>query len=486
MSTNKAARPTQRRVRVAIIGAGSAGLSARREVAKVTDDYVVIDDGPLGTTCARVGCMPSKVLIQVANDFHRRGAFAEEGIAGAESLSLDSVAVMHHVRKLRDRFVRGVMGSMEQWRETSLLRGRAVFSGASRLTVTTSDGDVVVDAERVIIATGSSPVLPQPWRGVQHLLFDSDGVFELAELPKSAAVIGLGVIGLELGQALSRLGVEVRGFSRSKRLGGLTDPGLQDEALTVIRDEFAVTLGGVDGLVERDGQLVVIADGEEHVVERGLFAAGRRPNVAGLQLQNAGIPVTARGLPTFDSGTFRLGDAPVYFVGDVNASRPILHEASDQGRIAGFNAVRDADQCFRKRTLLGITFSDPNIAVVGASYADVVASGVPFVVGKVSYRGQGRAIVKLKEKGALHVYVADDDGRLLGAEMIAPDGEHLAHLLSWAMATKLTVFDTLSLPFYHPVVEEGVRTALRDAARQVRRSRPDLEVLRCQDPPAGG
>lgn len=98
---------------VVIIGAGTAGLSARKVVSKYTQNYVVIDDGILGTTCARVGCMPSKAFIQVANDFHRRNSFQEIGIAGSEVLKVDSEKVMSHTRKLRDRFVRSVLNGMK-------------------------------------------------------------------------------------------------------------------------------------------------------------------------------------------------------------------------------------------------------------------------------------------------------------------------------------------------------------------------------------
>ena len=109
---------------VAIIGAGTAGLTARKEVAKVTDNYIVIDDGPLGTTCARVGCMPSKVLIQAANDFHRRHSLETEGIYG--ELKIDRAKTMEHVRSLRDRFVRGVKSSLPQW-ENKLVRKQASY-----------------------------------------------------------------------------------------------------------------------------------------------------------------------------------------------------------------------------------------------------------------------------------------------------------------------------------------------------------------------
>jgi dihydrolipoamide dehydrogenase len=105
-----------KKVKVAILGAGSAGLSARSEVAKVTDSYLVADPGPLGTTCARVGCMPSKVFVQIARDFHRRNSFGRQGIRGAEHLFVDPEAALTHVRQLRDRFVDAVLEDMESWR----------------------------------------------------------------------------------------------------------------------------------------------------------------------------------------------------------------------------------------------------------------------------------------------------------------------------------------------------------------------------------
>jgi dihydrolipoamide dehydrogenase len=124
-----------KKVKVAIIGAGSGGLSARREVQKKTDDYVVIDGGTLGTTCARVGCMPSKVLIQVAEDFNRRKKYEEEGISGGGELSINSSKVMTHVRKLRDRFVRGVIGGMDSWGESNFIAEYATFVDANTLQV---------------------------------------------------------------------------------------------------------------------------------------------------------------------------------------------------------------------------------------------------------------------------------------------------------------------------------------------------------------
>lgn len=466
---------------VAIIGAGTAGLSARREVEKITKNYVVIDDGVLGTTCARVGCMPSKVLIQVANDFHRRHQLEEMGIKLEGKITVDHSRVMNHVRELRDRFVRGVMNSMDEWTENHLIRKRARFIDQNTLDL----GDEKIKAKSIIIGTGSKPILPEEWKPYSKYLFTTDDFFEMKVLPRKVGVIGLGVIGLELGQALSRLGIEVVGFSSKKALGGLSDPELQEYTASKFEQEFPIHYGRSSVVGEKDGEILIQSGEEVVAVEKVFLTMGRSPRISDLDLNSIGVVVDEKGLPEIDKNTFQIPGTRLFVAGDSTGDRAILHEAADEGRIAGYNAVRAESECFRRRETLTFTFSDPNIAIVGKSYQELRNQGLSFVTGKVSYEGQGRAIVKLKEKGALHVYGDKQSGKILGAELFAPDGEHLAHLLAWVMNLNLSVFDVLSLPFYHPVVEEGLRTAIRSLARQVEKEAPPLEVLRCEDPPAG-
>lgn len=461
---------------VVIIGAGTAGLAARREVAKKTDNYIVVDSGPLGTTCARVGCMPSKVLIQVANDYHRRHQFAEMGIHGAGDLTIDTKEVMVHVRKLRDRFVRAVMGDMNSWTDKHLVRKRAKFISEHELDL---DGERV-HAKRVIIAAGSRPVIPQAWLQYKHHFIDTDQFFELEDLPKRVAVIGLGVIGLELGQALNRLGVEVIAIGNTPSLGGLTDPKIQEYALKTFSKEIKISLAGAD-IVSGDANGVVIKSGDQtFTVDKVLLSMGRRPNLDNLGLENLKLEWTERKIPVFDDATFNVKGTDLYIAGDINADRPILHEAADQGRVAGYNAVREKDQCFVRRLPLGITFTYPNIASVGKNFESL--KNRDLAIGEVSYEGQGRAIVMLQEKGLVRIYADRSTGKLLGAEIFAPHGEHLAHLLSWAMSLNLTAQEALSLPFYHPVLEEGLRTALRSIVTQLH-ARPEMELFRCDDFP---
>jgi dihydrolipoamide dehydrogenase len=462
-----------RKVDVAIIGAGSAGLSARREVAKKTDNYVVIDDGILGTTCARVGCMPSKVLIQVAQDFDRRFKLAEQGIHGGENLTLDRKQVMAHVRKLRDRFVRAVMGGMDSWMDdTHFIAKRAHFIDDHVLDL----GDEKIHAEKIIIATGSRPIIPKELENHRDFILTTDFLFEEKELPKKMAVIGLGVIGIELGQALHRLGIDVIGIARRRIIAGVSDPKLSDYVTSKFSEQMNISYEGIEECHERKDKLIIKTGGKDYEVDKVLVTAGRTPNVTGMGLENLGLDLSYKGIPQYDMGTFALKEKDhIYIVGDVNGLRPILHEASDQGKTAGFNAVNGKTP-FIHRTPIEITFSDPNIAAVGCRYEDLKNQGADFAIGEVSFEGQGRSIVKLKEIGMLRVYGDKKSGKLLGAELMAPDGEHLAHLLSWAISQEMTVNQVLSLPFYHPVVEEGLRTALRDLRDKVEETPPPIEI----------
>lgn len=461
-----------RRVDVAIIGAGSAGLSARSEVAKKTDNYVVIDDGILGTTCARIGCMPSKVLIQVATDFERRHKLAEEGILGGDKLTIDRKIVMQHVRKLRDRFVRAVMGGMENWMdEAHFLKKRARFIDAHTLDL----GDEIIRADKIIIATGSHPIIPKELAPHKDFLMTTDYLFEEKDLPQSMAIVGLGVIGIELGQALHRLGIDVVGIARRKLIAGVTDPEVLAYVTKKFSEQMTISYQGIEKCHEHNNQLYITTDGKEYKVDKVLVTAGRAPNIKGLGIENLNCELN-NNIPEFHLGTMALKDHDhIFLVGDVNGLRPILHEASDQGKIAGFNAVNSKTD-FKHRVPIEITFSDPNIAAVGMRYEDLKNSGFNFAVGEVSFEGQGRSIVKLKEIGLLRVYGDVESGKLLGAELFAPDGEHLAHLISWAIANDMTVNELLSLPFYHPVIEEGLRTALRDLRSKVKELPPPIEI----------
>ena len=454
-----------REVDVAILGAGSAGLFALSQVKRETDNYVLINGGELGTTCARVGCMPSKVLIQVAEDFHRKSIFDREGIDGAEELSVDVPASMEHVQDLRDVFVDKTLGVTDEMDDTHLIDGYAKFIANDTIEV---NGEQI-KAKSIIIATGSTPVVPAAWGEFKDHIITTDDFFELENLPASMAVIGLGSIGLEIGQSLQRLGVAVTGVDQLGNVAKLEDEKVNEMALTVLGREMPLWLGQPAALEKVDGGVRVTAGENQVIVDKVLASLGRKPNLKNLNLDATDIVLDEAGIPVFDPLTMQIGDLPIFIAGDVNADRPILHEAGREGRIAGCNAMHVVGNApverFKRKVPLGITFCDPNIAAVGSQLSEIEQEKI--VIGEIQFAPVGRALIIGKNRGLLRLYVQKSDGLLLGASMCCVKAENLAHLISWSIQQGMTIFDILKMPFYHPVIEEALQAALYHALSQL-------------------
>jgi len=464
----------QREVDIAIIGAGSAGLSAWHAARKHSDSVVLIEGGEYGTTCARVGCMPSKLLIAAAEAAHQARDAGGFGIK-VSGVEVDGAAVMARVKQERDGFVSRVLESMKRIPEEDRLTGHARFEDPNTLIV----GDHRrVTARTVVIATGSRPSWPGMFDAAGDRLITNDDVFDWDDLPEAVAVFGPGVIGLELGQALHRLGVRLRVFGVGGALGPFKDAAVRDSAEATFNEEFYTDPDARVERIERDGDAVVITfverDSGETLTERFdylLAATGRRPNVDRLGLENAGLALDDKGVPHFNRFTLQCrnaddGPSHVFIAGDVNQELPLLHEATSEGRIAGDNAGRFPElRAGRRSAPLAIVFTEPQMATVGEGYAELekrLGGCDCLAVGEASFEDQGRAVVMRQNRGLMRLYGEHGSGQFLGAELFGPRVEHMAHLLAWALEQKLSVSEMLAMPWYHPVLEEGLRGGLRD------------------------
>lgn len=462
-----------RKARIVILGAGTAGLTALKEAQRYTDEVLLINDGPYGTTCARVGCMPSKALIEVAHAYAQRKWLGGVGVRGTSELDVDLAAVMAHVRTLRDRFTAGAIRLAESPGERSI-RGKPRFLDAQTLEV---NGERI-HADAVIIATGTRPIVPEPWRAAGDRLVTSDTIFEMVSPGHRVGVVGLGPIGVEMGQAFAMLGCEVHAFTQGSTIAALSDPDVNASLLDVLGEQMAITTGATVE-VRTDKNDVVLDDGTDAThVDWVLASLGRRPNIEGLALDTLGVELDARGVPVFDPATLRLAGLPIYLVGDVNGLKPLMHEAADEGRIAAHHALHPHSDCLARRAPMGIVFTEPGAARVGLAHHELPESGV--VVGRSDYSRQARALMAGRNAGLLHLYADARDGRILGAELVAPDAEHLTHLLAWSIQQDMTVSQMLQMPLYHPTVEEGLRPALQEARRELgqKREQPDLPLCR--------
>ena len=335
------------------------------------------------------------------------------------------------------------------------------------------DGETI-RAEVIIVATGSRPVVPAEWDVPPERVWTTDDVFEQERLPDSMAVVGTGAIGLELGQGLARLGVDVHVFGRSTRLAGLSD-GVVNEALAEsLGEELPLHTGGSVRVREGERGVRVSTPHVAIDTEVVLAAAGRKPVLAELNPEALGVELDDRGMPAFDPESLRVGGSCVYLVGDVNGRAPLMHEAADEGRLAAYRALAPNPTCLARRTPMAIVFTEPGVARVGQPYAALPEDAL---VGTEDFRKPGRAILMDEAEGVLRVY-ADAEGVLIGAEMAVPHAEHLAHQVAWLIQERVDVEQALSLPYYHPVLEEGLRGALQDLRRQLpsRPPRPDLPL----------
>jgi len=451
----------KREVEVAIIGAGSAGLYALSQVRKGTDDYLLINSGPYGTTCARVGCMPSKSLIRIAEYYHNRLDFEKSGIKHSDALEVSIPDVLQRIREQRDFLVNQNINHSITRLGDKALTGKAEFIDSNTLKVNNNE----IRAEKIIIATGSSPVYDPDWEAFREHILTTDELFEQKDLPPTLGVLGLGVAGLELGQALARLGIKVTAVHSKEFIGGLSDPDVNKAMIELCREEFDIWLGARAQLSKVGDKIKIKSVDREVLVDKVLVSVGRKPNVDTLKLENLGIVLDKKGMPNFDPQTMKIEDLPVYIAGDANADRPLLHEAADEGRIAGYNVVH-SQKIFKRKVPLAVVFTDPNIAFVGKDYSEI-KDDENVLTGSYSFQNQGRAMLMNKNAGIANLYVQKSNGKLLGAQIAVPGGEHLAHHIAWAMEQELTVYDMLKLPFYHPTLEEGLYVLLLDCMKKI-------------------
>lgn len=466
-----------RHVDVAVIGAGTAGQNAFRQASKTTKNIVIINDGFWTTTCATIGCMPSKLLIAAANRAHEAKYSDQFGIHS--EVRVDGKQVMARIQAERNHFANGVKKQVESWPDDKKISGRAHINKDKLIEV----NDEVIKADKIIIATGSSPFIPNDWEEkLGDMLLTSDILFELSDLPDSLAVIGAGAIGLEIAQAMTRLGVAVTLFNQANRVGGLKDEAINQKAIECLSADLEMRLDSqiknVGTKTDTNEQLVAFIEYKDKNNNDGLWqgdrvlvATGRRNNIKQLGVENLGVTLDDKNRPqALDLNTGQIGELPVYIVGDANTHIPLLHVASDEGFSAGSEVCENNTDAYIRppATPFSIIFSEPQIMNVGKSLPDIEADPtLNYVIGEVSFDNQGRSRIMGVNCGLLHIYGCKDTDKILGASMVGPDAEYIGHILAVAITNELSIKGLLDTPFYHPTILEGLRTALRDVQEKM-------------------
>jgi dihydrolipoamide dehydrogenase len=421
--------------RVVVIGTGTAGTAAARAARDAGAEVTAVRGGAIqGTTCASVGCMPSKALLAAA----ARARGTTDGAFGVLDARIDSPTALARADHLRRRFATAAPARME---DMHVLAGDARFD-ADGLWV--ADERVAYDA--LVVATGAQPRIPEAYANVEPL-YTYRTVWE-ADLPERIGIVGGGAIGVELGSALAALGHTVTLFEGSERLRVPVEDRLADLLVERLRAAGVRCVFGEEPDVDPGPPIVLHTADHRAEVDAVLLGVGSEPVLPEGMLDALGLDADA--LDTVDPSNLQLGDGPVFVAGDL-VPPPILHQATREGEAAGRNAARWPDvQTVDRGTPLQIVFSSPQVARAGKPDEAVVFAHFDF-------RDQGRSVLDGHADGAMRLG-ADADGRLVSAEIVHEDAEHVAHLLCWVMHTPVT--SLLDRPVYHPTVLEGVMTAL--------------------------
>ncbi|TBH20798.1 dihydrolipoyl dehydrogenase [Thermus thermamylovorans] len=439
-----------------VIGAGPGGYVAAIRAAQLGMRVGVVEkEKALGGTCLRVGCIPSKALLETTERIYE----VQKGLIGAkvEGLTLDLPALMAH----KDRVVGANTQGIEfLFRKNGIARHQGTARFLSERKVRVEETGEELSARYILIATGSAPLLP-PWAEVDlERVVTSTEALSFPEVPERLIVVGGGVIGLELGVVWHRLGAEVVVLEYLDRILPTMDAELSRAAERVFRKEGleirtrvrvqAVRPEGKGARVELEGGEVLEAD-------RVLLAVGRRPYTEGLSLENAGLATDERGRIPVDEH-LRTQVPHIYAIGDVVRGPMLAHKASEEGIAAVEHMVRGYGHV-DYLAIPSVVYTHPEVAGVGYTEEELKAQGIPYKVGKFPYSASGRARAMGETEGFVKVLAHAQTDRILGVHGIgARVGDVLAEA-ALALFFKASAEDVGRAPHAHPSLSEILKEA---------------------------
>jgi pyruvate/2-oxoglutarate dehydrogenase complex dihydrolipoamide dehydrogenase (E3) component len=442
---------------LAIIGAGSAGLSIAAAAAQFGQKVVLFEKGEMGGDCLNTGCVPSKALLAAAKAAQAHRSSAIFGVA-AQNPKVDFAKVMTHVENVITTIA--PLDSQERFEGlgVKVVRAAVRFNGPASLE---AEGKEYA-ARRIVIATGSRAGVP-PIPGIETIpFFTNETIFKNRALPKHLIVIGGGPIGMEMALAHRRLGAEVTVLEAFQPLGK-DDAELAEVVLASLQAEGIAIRGGIK--IERiektkTGLRILAANNEVIEGSHLLVAAGRVANVEGLQLETAGIEFTKRGI-SVDQGLRSVSNRKVYAAGDVAGGLQFTHVAGYHAGLVIRNALFRLPVKNRTDIIPWVTYTDPELANVGLTEKEArTLHGDSIRVLRWSFHENDRAIAEGKSKGLVKI-VAGKNGRVLGVGIVGPNAGDLIAMWTLAVSQKMKVSAIANMVLPYPTFgEAGKRAAV--------------------------
>jgi len=452
-----------------IIGSGSASFAGAIRAAELGKRVAMIERGTMGGTCVNVGCVPSKTLIRAAEARHRVLHSNFKGIV-SKGVDFDFSTVIREkdmlVKSLREAKYSDVLRSYES---IDFIEGDAAFSSAHEVKV----GERVIRGEYFLIATGAGPFIPSV-PGLDKVPYlTSTTTFELRELPETLTIIGGRYIALELAQMFQRMGSKVTILQRSDRILPTEDTDLTTALTGYLEDEGIRVLTGVklsDVSHNNHFQVSFEKDGEGQRVEAEqlVVAAGRRPNTAGLNLEQIDVELNDNG--TIETNEYNQTTQPhIYGAGDVIGNPAFVYTAANEGRLAVENAFRGNTAAKDYSVVPYVVFTDPQVAGMGLNESAAREQGMDVEVAKLTLHNVPRSLAARDTRGFIKLLKQKGTDYLVGASILAPEGSEL--LMELAMAIKYKIPVTEIATMFHPYLTlgEGIKLAAQTFDKDVKK-----------------
>ena len=443
-----------------VIGAGPGGYVAAIRGAQLGLKVACVEsEKKLGGTCLRVGCIPSKALLESSHKFiETQKALAQHGVKVGD-VSLDLPTMMKRKKKVVTTLTTGVAHLFKK-NGVARYEGIGSLSGPNSVTVTKGENSETITADRILVATGSS-VTPLP--GVESdgvLIGGSTSALEYDSVPETMVVIGAGVIGLELGSVWSRLGAKVIVLEYMDRIMSGMDAELAKETQKILKGQgLEFRLGvKVTGARVADGKCIVDYEGGEPIeCDRVLLAVGRRPNTEGLNAEGVGLSLDDRGRIGVDAH-FQTNVPSIYAIGDVIAGPMLAHKAEEEG-IACVEGIVTGHGHVNYNAIPSVVYTHPEVASVGKTEEELKAASIAYKKGKFPFLANGRARAINDTDGFVKVLAAEKGDRILGVHIVGPHAGDLIAEAAVAIEFGASAEDLARSCHAHPTLAEVVKEA---------------------------
>ncbi|MCK5356893.1 MAG: dihydrolipoyl dehydrogenase [Elusimicrobiales bacterium] len=448
---------------IIIIGSGPAGYPCALKLKELGANVTIIEKGNFGGTCLNRGCIPSKSYLDAGHRVHSL-EILKSLLKDDQELNFNTSMLSWDKIKQRKTDVIGKLRTslekMMQMKKVEIIKGKASFESANKVKIQTAQGEVTKEFDYAVIATGTNPSFPPPFADFKNKLLDSDRIFDIPKLPKSLAIIGGGVIGLEFACFFNSMGTDVSVIELMPNIL----PGEDAMVTRALKTSFEKRgikfyLGKKTETLEiaDDKKTLNLDDGTKIEVEEILVGTGRSADLKDLNLEALKLEHNNRGLKVNDLLQTEIEN--IYAIGDINGISLLAHSATKQGEIAAEN-IMGAKKTFDSNIVPKCIYTWPEVASIGLNKSEADAKGIEAKTQRNYFNFSGKALTTEAAEGFVQIVYNTTDDSIIGAQIVGQSATELIHIIAVAIKFKLKRSDMKELIYAHPTMAEGIGEAL--------------------------